>query len=640
MKKIHTALIILALAAFGSCRSTGVVSHTFDSSQSIDAFEFTIDELNLPSDWEAYDYLVLEIRSSTAQRFLMGIDTDNGLHEKRTHLMPQAWLRVSFPLEYYREKPRPSGSLASTVNKPRGVAFQHIEGGTVGPLTGVKGLSIKYYTPLDNPVIEIRSATLATEDPGSAYLGTEPLVDEFGQWVAEFDGKIHSMEELEQQWAQEEAALDANPNPLNWSKYGGFADHRVEATGWFRTEKIDGRWWFVDPDGHLFLSILAVGINPGGGGSASEEPGLRAVFSKIPPLAEPGPGTSGGANRPPSYMSYGEMNQRVRYGDDDDFRQNWAAMTTKRMRSWGLNTGSSDLPRTPYMTYLRYQGVPTVFGLQDIYGPDYESRIEEGVKNSTENAKNDPYLIGYFLQNEPSWLEQEPRVCELILSGEDMPLKKALTDWLAGGDTPARREQFVHNTFRRHIETMTRYMKKYDPNHLSLGIRFGHSAVPHPEILSICKDYVDVFSFNTYRLMPNMDYLNEVAAKTGLPLIDGEFHFGTIDRGMATGLVQVSNQQERAGAMRYFMENAFSNPNLIGLAWFQYTDQGFLGRGDGERYNIGLIDVTDRPYPIVEGLRQAAENAYAVHAGQKAPYSQIPKGVRGNEDDLRSMSNQ
>jgi hypothetical protein len=629
MKTTRLVLSILIVLGLGACRGEKFASHTFDSTQSIDSHEFTLKELgDLPSDWEGYNYLVLEIRSSTAQRFLMGIDTDNGLHEKRTHLMPQAWLRVSFPLEYYREKPRPSGSLASTVNKPRGVAFQHIEGGSVGPLTGVKGLSIKYYTPLDNPTVEIRKATLSVEDQGSAYLGTEPLVDEFGQWVADFDGKIHSMEELKQQWAQEESTLNANPNPLNWSKYGGFTDQKVEATGWFRVEKIDGRWWFVDPEGHLFLSILAVGINPGGGGSASEEPGLRAVFSKIPPKGERG------------YISYGELNQRERYGQGEDFRTNWAAMTVKRMRAWGLNTGSADLPQTPYMTYLRYRGVPNVFGLQDVYRDDYESLIEEGVKSSTENVKNDPYLIGYFLQNEPSWLEQEPRVCELILGGEDIPLKKALTEWLAGGDTPERREQFVHNTFRKHIETMTRYMKKYDPNHLSLGIRFGHSAVPHPEILSICKDNIDVFSFNTYRLMPNMDYLNEVAAKTDLPMIDGEFHFGTIDRGMATGLVQVANQQERAGAIRYFTENAFSNPNLIGLAWFQYTDQGFLGRGDGERYNIGLIDVTDRPYPIVEGLRQAAENAYAVHAGLKQPYNQIPKGVRGNEDDLRSMSNQ
>ena len=47
------------------------------------------------------------------------------------------------------------------------------------------------------------------------------------------------------------------------------------------------------------------------------------------------------------------------------------------------------------------------------------------------------------------------------------------------------------------------------------------------------KIFFDVYSFNTYRLSPNMDYVNEVARKIDLPMILGEFHFGTVDRGMA-----------------------------------------------------------------------------------------------------------
>ena len=106
----------------------GIVSH-----------EFTLDELGLAGtdDWEGYDYMVLEIRSSTPQRFLLGIDTDNGLHEKRTHVLPKAWVRLCIPLDYYREKPRPSNDLASTVNKPQnGVGFQHIEGLYIAEVLG------------------------------------------------------------------------------------------------------------------------------------------------------------------------------------------------------------------------------------------------------------------------------------------------------------------------------------------------------------------------------------------------------------------------------------------------------------------------------------------------------------------------
>lgn len=627
MKKLLLVLPALAVLTLCACRGERILSHTFDSSSTVEARQFSLDELGgLPADWEGYDYLVLEIRVSTAQRFLLGIETDNGLHEKRTHLMPGAWLRVSLPLEYYREKPRPSTDLAATVNKPLGVGFQHIEGGTVGPLTGVRGLSVKYYTPLDNPTIEIRSAMLAVDDPGSAYLGTEPLVDSLGQWTAEFEGKIHSLDQLRGEWAAEETALD--DIRVRRTRYGGLPpEHTAEATGWFRVEKIDGRWWFVDPDGCLFLSIGANGIAPGGGGGASDEAGLAAVFAAMPPAGENG------------YMSYGEMNQRLRHGAGD-FQARWAALTAKRLDSWGLNTGSVGPGTRPYTAHLRLAGVASVFGLQDIYAEGYAERVEESVRASTAESRDDDMLIGYFLQNEPSWLEQEPRVCELILSGADIPLRRALAEWLAGGDTPARRTEFVHTTFRRHIETVSRLLKQYDPRHLSLGIRFGHASVPHPAILAICKEFFDVYSFNTYRLAPNMEYVDAVATAIDLPMILGEFHFGTIDRGMAPGLVQVADQGERAAAFRYFAEQAFASPHLIGVAWFQYTDQGFPGRRDGERYNIGIVDVTDRPYPIVEGIRQASANAYAVHAGRQAPYGVIPRGVRGNEDDLRSMSNQ
>ena len=65
-----------------------------------------------------------------------------------------------------------------------------------------------------------------------------------------------------------------------------------------------------------------------------------------------------------------------------------------------------------------------------------------------------------------------------------------------------------------------------------------------------------------------------------------------------------------------------------------------MGRRDGERYNIGLIDVTDQPYSITKGIRAVSENLYLVHSGKQAPFSTIPAGLQGNEDDLTSKSNQ
>ena len=33
--------------------------------------------------------------------------------------------------------------------------------------------------------------------------------------------------------------------------YGGWKARAYEATGFFRTELIDGRWWIIDPEGHV-----------------------------------------------------------------------------------------------------------------------------------------------------------------------------------------------------------------------------------------------------------------------------------------------------------------------------------------------------------------------------------------------------
>jgi len=133
MKKLTFILsVVLITVILASCSGKErILRHTFDSSENIASHEFQLEELgkDFPANWEGYKFLVMEIRSSTAQRFLLGINTDNGLHEKRTHVFPQAWVRLSIPLEYFREKPQPANDLAATVNKPLTVGFMHIEGG-------------------------------------------------------------------------------------------------------------------------------------------------------------------------------------------------------------------------------------------------------------------------------------------------------------------------------------------------------------------------------------------------------------------------------------------------------------------------------------------------------------------------------
>ena len=82
------------------------------------------------------------------------------------------------------------------------------------------------------------------------------------------------------------------------------------------------------------------------------------------------------------------------------------------------------------------------------------------------------------------------------------------------------------------------------------------------------------------------------------PILVGEFHFGCYDRGMfKPGLAPVWSQTERARSFTRFVEGCLAHPLIVGCHWFQYRDQPLLGRGDGEAYEIGFVDVCDRPYP-------------------------------------------
>jgi hypothetical protein len=312
-------------------------------------------------------------------------------------------------------------------------------------------------------------------------------------------------------------------------------------------------------------------------------------------------------------------------------------MIIKRMDKWGLNTianwSSQDvyqMNKKAFMLQLRGIGIESgLMGLPDVYDPQFASKVDAACKAYVAPNKDNPWLIGYFVGNEPSWLEQEGRLCSMILDGDDKPIKAELKTYLTSVDTPGRRKQFIYNTFQKFLQTVNETVKRYDPNHLNLGMRFGH--VPEKEVQQICKDVFDVFSFNCYDLYPKKEFMDQIMNGTGLPMIIGEFHFGTVDRGMAQSLWQVNSQAERGVAFRYYTERAYAHPGLIGTAWFQWSDQDLTGRGDGENYNCGLVDVTDRPYPyMIEALEETAKRLQDIHMGKVSPVEQAPEKARGH----------
>ena len=635
MKNMMTIMAITAM--FMSAQCTPVSKDfkvKFDSNHEVSGQKFAVRDINpdLPRNWDGYEFVVLEFRITTSQRFHVGFTTDYGYNELRvSSYVPNAWNKLAIPLKFYRRLPDARIDLAATYNQPRYTGWINL-GGRRDELHGVDSIGIRMRVPIGNPEMEIRSISLAADDPGDAYLEEIPAVDKFGQHnLVHYEGKISSFEQLQAAWRAEEKELESDMTDYNYSRFGGYRQKQVMRTGFFRVEKIDERWWFVDPDGFLFLSHGVDCVNPGGGGSTRDLNKRTGMFSELPP--EQFRQNSQGRES----ASFTSWNLYRRFGED--FKQKSNELVIKRMNHWGLNTianwsnaavyGQNRIAYTLQLRGLAMDG--SLMGLADVYAPDFAVSMDANMKSYLPENKDNPWVVGYFVGNEPSWLGQEARLCDLILAGEDRPIKAELEKFLQNGNTPERKKTFIHNTFRIFLQTVKTTMKRYDSNHLNLGIRFGNLNELDGTLMEICREAFDILSFNCYDLRPNKEMMDRALRLTDRPMIIGEYHFGTVDRGMAQSLWQVESQQQRGVAYRYYTEQAYSHPGLIGTAYFQWCDQDLLGRGDGENYNCGYIDATDRPYKYqVEATMETSKRLYAVHSGELQPFDQKPDKARGH----------
>jgi hypothetical protein len=194
---------------------------------------------------------------------------------------------------------------------------------------------------------------------------------------------------------------------------------------------------------------------------------------------------------------------------------------------------------------------------------------------------------------------------------------------LSAGDTPTRRRDVVIAAFAHYLDVINAALKKHDPNHLNLGIRFG--GTPPDYVVALAKGF-DVYSLNKYRWEPPADAIQQIYSLVGKPLLIGEFHIGVPGRGLAPGLVMAMNQEERGQAYRFYVEHAAAHPEVIGTHWFQWVDQPATGRPDGENYNIGWIDVTDQPYPeLVAAAKLTHARLLDLHLGKIKPTDRRPE---------------
>jgi len=469
-----------------------------------------------------------------------------------------------------------------------------------------------------------------------------PFIDTFGQYKhKDWPGKTHSLTELQQRRESEAKELAAISGPKNWDKYGGWAEGpQLHASGFFRTEKTNGKWWLVDPDGRLFFShgidcVRMIDNTPidERGDWFQDFPGTQPEFKEFlcPGLVLKGHYAGGWHD----CFSFAGANLKRKYGPD--WKTAYAATIHQRLRSWGLNTIANwSAPevflqhRTPYTDTLGSGNVREIEGSEgywgkfpDVFDPNFSKMVRQAMQEKRSTSSNDPWCIGYFSDNEMSWGDDTSIALGTLKSPPDQAAKTAfiadlkekyrdiaklntawgtqheswdalLTNRAAPDPLKARADltAFYSRSAETYFRTMRDAIKAVAPNQLYLGCRF---AWVNDLADRAASKYCDVISYNLYQ-RSIADFKNPSSDK---PLIIGEFHFGALDRGLFhTGLVPVENQAARAQAYKDYVTGALKHPQLVGTHWFQWMDEPTTGRSyDEENYQIGFLDVVDTPYP-------------------------------------------
>ncbi|MGQ9731051.1 MAG: beta-galactosidase [Candidatus Zipacnadales bacterium] len=532
---------------------------------------------------------------------------------------------------------------------------------TIDP-ANVTQLIIFVPRPAADHVFEIDHirATGEYKPPKTAGMTAEeffPFIDTFGQYIhRDWPGKTHSLEELRGAIAEEAADLAAHPGPQDWDEYGGWeTGPTLEATGFFRVQKYEGKWWLVDPKGKLFFSHGIDCVN----GNDDTPLDDRAHWFQDFPGNQPGfeefLGRAGRVIRDyyegknPRCFNWAGANLKRKYGED--WPEKFADISHRRLRSWGLNTIAnwSDpaiylMRRTPYCVAVHFGGKPLqgstgYWGqFRDVFDPSFAESLRTSMAGQVGKTAGDPWCIGYFVDNELGWGTDTSLAVATLVSPPDQIAKQVFIEDLrakygeiarlnaawgtthvswdallqsreapdvkrAGADLRA----FYTKTAEQYFRICRDCVKEVAPNNLYLGCRLAWT---NDLVAQAAAKYCEVVSYNLYR----RDVSHFVfPAAADVPLIIGEFHFGALDRGLFhTGLVPVESQDARAEAYRTYVRSVLAHPNFVGCHWFKYRDESTTGRPlDNENYQIGFLDICDRPYP--ETIAACREVGYSMY---------------------------
>lgn len=157
---------------------------------------------------------------------------------------------------------------------------------------------------------------------------------------------------------------------------------RSDKTGWFRLARIDGRWWFVTPEGNAFFSNGLNVIRP----DWDAEPAFREKYEgRVDAWAK----------------------DAVSFLRDNRFNTIGADHFDPALRY--VRSLVAVEPRLPYCItisalHVGYEHVPARQALwADVFAPEAAEKVRRKIARLAAEVKEDPCFLGYFTNNEVKW---------------------------------------------------------------------------------------------------------------------------------------------------------------------------------------------------------------------------------------------
>ncbi|MBQ7293227.1 MAG: hypothetical protein IJW79_05750, partial [Clostridia bacterium] len=424
--------------------------------------------------------------------------------------------------------------------------------------------------------------------------------------------------------------VDVTAEP-KFDKYGGIMDDtmRQEATGFFYSTKINGRWWIIDPLGYPCYIRALSGIVYSYQNSPKQK---EAAFEKYGNLDKWAIATTRHLMDDLYFNAGASPSEQIKNVVDGIAWQGGTGFASAYGSKIGVNNSNGGST-----TFSENNTMP-------VFDPAFVTFCDERAATNVTSRANDPNFLGWTLDNELPMQKDMIYDYMNISPAKDVNLYSYACTWywvvrMTGKEKPTDADitEELEQLFRgfvwdRYYYVTTNAVRKYDPNHMILGTRFLTVVKDAPWVLRFSAEYLDCITINWYNAWePQAENIYLFATNADVPFMVTEFYAKAEENedGLAntTGAgFFVRTQQDRADHYQSFTLRLLEAKNCVGWHWFQYTDNDPTGNPTDQSSidaNKGIVSNTHTEYTdLTDDMMDINKNVYTLIKYFDAKYAE------------------